>query len=172
VLRIFSILDKTLASVERWLLIGLTLILTCIMCAQVLFRYFLNQPIFWAEEVALQILIIIAFVGVSYLAYLGNLVRVDVVLQLINKPSHVLLSRFLHLISLTIALLLSYVGTYWVLRPEVGTDISATTQIPLWYNYVILVCSFYCLSFHQLIKVIQPESSQQQNADQLEDEPC
>ncbi len=155
-LKIFSVLDNYLGIFEKWLLILFTLTLTLIMSSQVLLRYFFSEPLFWAEEVSLQILIALSFVGVSYLAHVGQLVRVDIVLSLIKGKNNVFLSRGLHIVALFISLTLSYVGTQWLSRPEVGTDISATTSIPLWYNYALLVFSFYSLSFHLFYKAVAP----------------
>lgn len=154
---LFEKLDRALGGTERYLMIVLTAALTAILCAQVVLRYFFNSPLFWAEEVAVQLLIIITFVGVSYLTFMGKLVRVDFLLLAFSGTKRVWLGRVLDVVSLITLMLLCYVATDWITRPEVRGDVSATTQIPRWYNYSVLVFSFYCMTYHQFVKVLVPE---------------
>lgn len=153
-------LNRCLGATERVLMVLLTSGLIGILCAQVVLRYFFNSPLFWAEDVAVQLLIIISFIGTSYLIYLNKLVRVDLLVLSLPANYRNWLLRVLNLLALTTLGFLCYVATDWIMRPEIRSDVSPTTQIPRWYNYSILVFSFYCMTFHQLIKVISPEKDE------------
>ena len=54
---LITMIDRLIGQIEYALLIGLTVSLTLILSAQVVLRYFFSSPLFWAEEVAVQILI-------------------------------------------------------------------------------------------------------------------
>lgn len=148
--------DSVVGRSERWLMIALTAALTLILCVQVILRYFFNSPLFWAEEVSVQILIIISFLGASYLIHTGKAVRVDFLLNILPAPAAGVLMRVLDLVGLVVLVLLCYFATEWIQRPEIRGDISPTTGIPRWYNYSVLVFSFYCMAFHQLVKLLVP----------------
>lgn len=158
-LKVVERFDRYLGGFERALLVLLTAILTAILCSQVILRYFFNSPLFWAEEVSVQLLLMTSFIGVSYLIYLGKLVRVDFLLLMLPVGFRVnVMLRVLDLIALVTLGILCAVATEWILRPEIRGDVSPTTQIPKWYNYAIMVFSFYCMVFHQFVKVLIPET--------------
>ncbi|GAA3538024.1 hypothetical protein GCM10022394_17070 [Zobellella aerophila] len=104
----------------------------------------------------MQILISATFIGVSYLLYSGKLVRVDFILTVLKAPYAVWLDKILELVALVVLAVLCYYATEWILRPEIKVDVSPTTQLPRWYNYAVLVVSFYFMSWHQFVKVICP----------------
>ncbi|WP_221796161.1 TRAP transporter small permease [Oceanobacter mangrovi] len=153
-----NLLDRGLGWTERSLMILLTAAMTLILCAQVILRYFFNAPLFWAEEVSVQLLIMISFMGVSYLVHTGKLVRVDILLLALKPAARIWLLRLLDLVGLICFGILAWYATDWILRPEVKGEVSPTTGIPLWYNYSVLVASIYCMTIHQCVKVLIPET--------------
>ena len=60
---LITTIDRLIGQIEYALLIGLTVSLTLILSAQVVLRYFFSSPLFWAEEVAVQILISATFIA-------------------------------------------------------------------------------------------------------------
>lgn len=155
-------LDRALGMFEYVLLASLMAILTVILTSQVILRYFFNSPLFWAEEVAVQILISASFIGTSYLIYTGRLVRVDFLILMSKGVVRRWAERLLNLTGLLTLLALCYFATDWILRPEVRTDVSPTTQLPRWYNYAVLVVAFYTMAFHMAIRVFKCETTDQE----------
>lgn len=151
-------LDSGLGMIEYLLLALLTGILTLILTTQVILRYFFNSPLFWAEEVSVQILISATFIGASYLIHTGRLVRVDFLVLMSKGTLRRWGERTLDLIGLMTLLALCYFATDWIMRPEVRVDVSPTTQLPRWYNYAVLVAAFYTMAFHMLIRVLRDET--------------
>jgi C4-dicarboxylate transporter, DctQ subunit len=163
-LNLLQSIDALVGRAERLAMIFLTSLLTLILCAQVILRYFFNSPLFWAEEVSVQILIMISFMGVSYLTWSGQLVRVDLLLSMLKPASAKMLMLLLNAMGLVSLLALTYYATEWISRPEIRTDVSPTTQLPRWYNYAVLVFSFYCMTLHQAVKLILPSSGPEASA--------
>lgn len=90
-LNILKWCDSALARLETWVLIILTGLLAGLLVAQVVLRYIFGTPLFWAEEVALQILVAISFIGVSHLLYTRSLVRIDIIPSLLpERAAHCL----------------------------------------------------------------------------------
>lgn len=153
-IKLIESLDRVVAKIEFAMLIALITALTLILCAQVVLRYLFNSPLFWAEEVAVQILISATFIGVSYLTFSDSLVRVDFILDHLGRFWHNLMVFVLRLVGLATLLVFCFYATEWIMRPEIRSDISPTTGLPRWYNYAVLVGAFYCMAWHMLIKVI------------------
>jgi len=151
---LITTIDRLIGQIEYALLIGLTASLTLILSAQVVLRYFFSSPLFWAEEVAVQILISATFIGVSYLLFTNQLVRVDLLLAGLRGAAALWMDRLLNLVVLATLLVFCYYATDWILRPEIKADVSPTTGLPRWYNYGVLVAAFYCMSWHQLVRLL------------------
>lgn len=152
-------IDGAIAKVEYLLLSLLIAALTLILSSQVILRYFFSSPLFWAEEVSVQILIAATFIGISYLLYANQLLKVDFIQNSLKKLPLQITQKILQLVTLTIVVIFCYYGTEWILQPETRVDVSPTTQLPRWYNYAILIASFYCMAVHQLVKIITPRSA-------------
>nr|WP_298413907.1 TRAP transporter small permease [uncultured Halomonas sp.] len=153
-IKLIERLDRALARVELTVLIALIAALTLILVAQVVLRYVFNSPLFWAEDVSVQILIAATFIGVSYLAYDDALVRVDFLIDQLPPGLQDALVFLLRLISFAVLAIFCYYATEWIMRPEIKADISPTTGLPRWYNYAVLVGAFYCVTWHMLAKLL------------------
>ncbi|MET4161701.1 C4-dicarboxylate transporter DctQ subunit [Marinobacterium sp. MBR-111] len=163
-IKLIELLDKGMARVEFTLLIALVAALTLILSAQVILRYVFSSPLFWAEEVAVQILISATFIGVSYLTFADSLVRVDFLIDQLPRSMQNALTFLLRLAAFGVLVIFCYYATDWILRPEIKTDISPTTGLPRWYNYSVLVGAFYCMTWHMLAKLILFRPYQHKNA--------
>lgn len=152
-------IDGAIAKTEYVLLSLLIASLTLILSAQVILRYFFSSPLFWAEEVSVQILIASSFIGISYLLYSNQLLKVDFILSNLKQRPQQIILKLLQVVNLIIIVAFCYYGTDWILQPETRVDVSPTTQLPRWYNYAILIASFYCMAIHQLVKIITPHSA-------------
>lgn len=75
--RLLHTLDERLALLERGLVAALTTALAVTMMAQVVLRYFFGAPLFWAEEISVQLLVFLTLLGLSLLVQSGQLVSID-----------------------------------------------------------------------------------------------
>jgi len=152
-----SSLKKVNIIVERaeiLLIITIMLGLTLILSSQVVLRYLFNSPIFWAEEVASQLLISLSFIGISILISKKDLVRVDIIIQNIPKHFKKLFLILLDLIALITIIIICYFSTKWISRAEVRMELSPTTGLPQWYNYIVLVTATYLMLWHQAYNLL------------------
>lgn len=147
-------LDHKIARTEAFLLVLMMIVLTLILVSQVVLRYFFNAPLFWAEEVCVQLLISATFLGISYLIYQGDMIKVDFLLELLPEQASRFIELLLRLVGLATLSLFCVVATQWILQPEIQLDVSPTTGIPNWYNYLLVVISFYLMSWHLLVKTL------------------
>jgi TRAP-type C4-dicarboxylate transport system permease small subunit len=148
-------IDRGLASAERGLVVALTAAMAGIMMTQVVMRYFFSAPIFWAEEISVQLLVFVTLFGLSLLVQRGQLVSIDFLPRaLAPRPRHALLA-LLGCVMLALLGFLAWLGWDWVNRPEVRIELGATTQLPRWYNFSALPLAFALMTWHQLAAILR-----------------
>lgn len=148
-------LDNALAKVEKALVIALTAAIAGIMMAQVIQRYFLNDPIFWAEEISAQLLVFVTLFGLSLLAHSGQLASIDFLQRGLGPRATQGLLALLGLVMLGLVLFMAQLGWHWVNLPESRLELGATTQLPRWYNYSALPLAMATMALHLLAAVLR-----------------
>jgi len=156
---IIQTLDRWLANVERTLVVALTVALAAIMMAQVVLRYFFNAPIFWAEEISVQLLVFVTLFGLSLLMQGQQLIVIDFLPRALPPRGQAALNVVLGLGMLALLLFLAWLGWDWINRPDVRMELGATTQLPRWYNFSALPLAFACMAFHQLAALLRQARS-------------
>ena len=148
-------IDRGLAAAERGLVIALTAAIAGIMMVQVVMRYFFSAPIFWAEEISVQLLVFVTLFGLSLLVQRQQLVSIDFLPRALpDRARHALLA-LLGLAMLALAIFLAVLGWQWVTRPEVRMELGATTQLPRWYNFSALPLAMVLMAWHQFAAVLR-----------------
>lgn len=147
--------DKSLAVIERGLVIALTGAIACIMMTQVVMRYFFSAPIFWAEEISVQMLVFATLFGLSLLVHHGQLVTIDFLPQALPARARRGLLAALGVVMLALFAFLSWLGWDWISRPEVRIELGATTQLPRWYNYAVLPVAVAIMGWHQFAAILR-----------------
>lgn len=148
-------IDDALARIERVLVIALTAAITLIMMAQVVLRYFFSAPIFWAEEISVQLLVFTTLFGLSVLVRSGELVSIDFLPRALTPKARHALLALLGLVLLTLLVFVAWLGWGWISRPEVRIELSATTQLPRWYSYAFLPVAIAAMAWHQFAAVLR-----------------
>lgn len=147
-------IDRYLTAAERCFLGLLTGLLTVILCSQVVLRYGFSRPLFWAEEIAVELLVFMTLFGFSVLLQSRRLIEIDIL-------TNVLPGRLMHgvrvtfqVVGLGVLVVLAWKGATWVLRPEVRAELSPTTGLPLWVNYTLFPVAFWFMAFHQAVGLV------------------
>ena len=150
---IFSNLDAIIC--------GTTLTLCVILVnVNVIFRYFLNNPIRWTDEVVTSLFVWTVFMGSAYAhrrhAHLG----VDIVVNLVKGPSKTVIEVIVEILEILILALLTYISMQYVLNlifkrgilfqikdgvfawGKVKLTYTDTLRIPKWYTGVAVPLGF------------------------------
>ena len=147
--------DKGLAVIERVLVIVLTGAIAAVMMTQVVMRYFFSAPIFWAEEISVQMLVFATLFGLSLLVHHGQLVTIDFLPNALRLRARHGLMAALGLVMLALFVFVSWLGWDWISRPEVRIELGATTQLPRWYNYAVLPVAVAIMCWHQFAAILR-----------------
>lgn len=153
--RLIQHADGWLAGAERWFAIALTATMTGIMMTQVVLRYFFSAPLFWAEEISVQLLVFITLIGLSLLVRAGQLVSIDFLRSALSEKGRHILAVAIGLGFLALLTFIAKLGWEWVIRPDVQLELSATTRLPRWYNYTLLPGAMLAMAFHQFAAVLR-----------------
>ena len=140
---------------------GTTLTLCVILVnVNVVFRYFLNSPIKWTDEVVTSLFVWTVFMGSAYAhrrhAHLG----VDIVVNLVKGQSKTVIEIIVEILEILILALLTYISTQYVLNlifkrgilfsvkdgvfawGKVKLTYTDTLRIPKWYTGVAVPLGF------------------------------
>lgn len=147
--------DRGVASAERVLVVALTAAITVIMMAQVILRYFFSSPIFWAEEISVQLLVFVTLFGLSLLVHQNQLVTIDFLPRALSLRARHALMAVLGVITLVLFAYIGWLSWEWVQRDDVRIELSATTQLPRWYNYSAVPVALALLVWHQFVAILR-----------------
>lgn len=113
---------------------------TVIVNANVLMRYFLKSPLFWAEEVATGLFVWTVFVGSSYAyrkhAHLG----VDILVNALPEKIRYWVKTFMAILELLILVMLTYISVLYV--ANTWDKLSNTLRVPTWYTSIAVPLGF------------------------------
>ena len=141
---------------------GATLTICVILVnVNVIFRYFLNNPIKWTDEVVTSLFIWTVFMGSAYAhrrhAHLG----VDIVVNLIHGKSREVIEFVMDIIQILILILLTYISAQYVCNliwkrgiifqqvdgtwkyvGQIKLTLTDTLRIPKWYTGIAVPLGF------------------------------
>lgn len=148
-------LDAALAGIEQVVVMLLTGGITAIMMTQVILRYFFSAPLFWAEEISVQLLVFASVFGLSLAARRGELVSIDFLPRALSPRARHALMAGLGVVMLGLVAFVAWLAWQWIGRADVRLELSATTQLPRWYAYAVLPIGFACMAVHQLAAILR-----------------
>lgn len=113
---------------------------TIIVNANVLMRYFLKSPLFWAEEVATGLFVWTVFVGSSYAyrkhAHLG----VDILVNALPDRIRYIVKTFMSVLEFLVLIMLTYISVLYV--TNTWDKLSNTLRVPSWYTSIAVPIGF------------------------------
>lgn len=147
---------RTLERLADWLLIALFVLIFALVLAQVVFRYVLNDPLVWSEELAR-----LAFVWVAMLTWgLGarrrSHIAVTFIPDMLPRTPRLLLAMLVQALIVVFCAILAWHGVTLTAR---NTDMSLVTlDIPYAIVYIVVplgaaIVVLYCLAeIHRLAR--------------------
>ncbi|GAB7054419.1 MULTISPECIES: TRAP transporter small permease [Paenibacillus] len=138
---IANIIDRLLI----WVSVAIGVVLTFNMIVAVMFRYVLNHPIFWADELSLYLFCWITFLGASLGVKRADMAAVTFLIDRLSPKFRLITDIFIHLCTLLFAAVIGYYSILWVKSPSVVNQLSATIPINLWILYSVVPISMLCI---------------------------
>lgn len=125
--------------------------------AQVFWRYFLGDPIIWAEELARYALVWMTFIGAAVALRSGQLAAMDLVVTRFPPGAQRWINAFVALVNSILLAFLFYCSINLVVMPSVVAQKSPAMRVPMSYVYLSLPIGMGLLlmqSFFQMVKSV------------------
>ncbi|MGI6286648.1 TRAP transporter small permease [Neomoorella humiferrea] len=145
-----QILDK----LARWLVQITVAVMAITVTFQVIWRYFLKNPIIWAEELARYGLVWMTFIGAAVALKTGQLACVDL---LVSKLPHRWQKGISFIVTIVNSLLLAFLLYYsiqMVNLPSVTNQKSPALRLPMNYVYLGIPLGMGLMLIQSLLQLV------------------
>ena len=146
--KFYNILEKILII----LLVSLLSLMILLIFSQVFFRYILNNPLSWAEELSRHMMIWSVFIGAA-IAYRNNShMGIDLIYGVLPKEIGKFLMSFTHFGILLFSLFLLFKG-YEISEKTMG-QLSSALRIKMGYIYIAIPIGFAMIAMFSVEHII------------------
>ncbi|RSD29024.1 TRAP transporter small permease [Mesobacillus subterraneus] len=147
--------SNMVASFEKKLAIVLMFAMAVIVSAAVVFRYVFKEPLFWAGEVSIFLLIYITFIGGSLGLKYKTQASVTLVTDYLPEKIKKWVAVLAHVFMLAfMAILLFYCFT-WITSSSVAIQRSSAILLPMWIPYAILPVGLLFATIHLISNMLE-----------------
>ena len=129
-----QILSRWIESIEKFIAMILIAAMTLVIAAAVIFRYFFNDPIHWANEASIFMMAWITFIGGSLGLKHKSQASVTFMVDRFSDKGKRIIEIISYTIILAFMLLLLYLSYHWVLAA--WHQKSTSMRIPMWVPYL------------------------------------
>jgi TRAP-type C4-dicarboxylate transport system permease small subunit len=137
--RTLTVLHDGLCRIVMSVIVLLTAVMVASLCAQVFWRYVLNDSLIWPEEISRYAFIWVSCLGMSVGVRRGDLIAIDVLW--VDRPKRVRLFVSIAARVLMIPLLIVFISEGVALMEIVAGQRAAATNIPVRWIYLALPLS-------------------------------
>lgn len=158
-----KITPKTILTNLDAIITGTTLTICVILVnVNVVFRYILDNPIKWTDEVVTSLFVWTVFMGSSYAhrkkAHLG----VDIVVNLIHGKARRIIEFVMSFLQILVLILLTYISAQYVYnlifsRGVLKMTLTDTLRIPKWYTGIAVPLGFGLSLIYQIYFFLRDE---------------
>jgi len=134
--------------IEKILVIIAIPIMLIAMVFDIFYRYFLNSPLIWGQELTLYTFVWTSFLGASMSIKTKEAVAVTIFVDKLNIKLKNLLILIGLFISAVFAVSILYLSINWITNPNILMQKSVTTQIPMIFMYFCIPLSLLFMSIH------------------------
>lgn len=144
-----SQINKLILVSEKIIGTFLLVMMFSIISVNIICRYFLDNPIFWAEELSNYLFVWMALLSCAYSVGKNGHIRVNIFIQIFNKKTTSIIYILMDI--LLIILFSSFILPCWNVLSSLS--ISAAMRMPEKYIYAIIPLVFVLSTFHLLINI-------------------
>jgi len=123
---------KVIENLERFVMISLFLMIILAVSIQVFFRYVLNNPLSWPEELARFLLVWLSFIATSILYRRKGHIAIDTLVKLFQARHQLIISILLNTIIMTFLIVIVISGT-GLQKYQVSMSTMTNLEIPKCY---------------------------------------
>ena len=137
-LKFFVVTDRVIMTILK-IIIGLLMAgVMSVLFFSVVFRYFLNRPIFWADEVATYSLVLITFLGGYLVLRHGKMVRITFIIDLFPKSVFKIITIVANVVTMVFIALFGYQGMLMTKQRVILIQTTVALRIPMVIFYRLI----------------------------------
>ncbi len=141
--------DKA-ALVERFLCAVLISVFTLVLLANVISRYLFNAPLFFAEELALLLLVWMGYLAVSYSIYRSDQIGMGLLVDKLSEKNKQRVAIVVDLILIVISGVLFWAALQWLQSSSMFFERAVTLDVPKWPFYLVIPLFWSLMLVHLL----------------------
>ena len=151
--KILALAERAVEKVVRWIVIVLMLVMTVTVSLQITFRYFLNIPLGWSEELARFSFVWVSFFGASALMRVREHINVTVFVD--NFPPR------LRAVCVVLANLCALIFAYYfvvggiALATNEWSQLAPAMEIPMGWVYVVIPISAILMAIWIVLQTLE-----------------
>ncbi|HLR59961.1 MAG TPA: TRAP transporter small permease [Pseudogracilibacillus sp.] len=145
-------LSNIIERIEIVISIALAAAMTIILFINVLFRYFLNDPLFWANEASIFMMAWLTFIGGSLGLKYKTQASITLFVNRLSDKNQRILQIITQIIILIFMAILLYLSWDWVL--SLTATVSSSMRIPMWIPYSCVPVGLTFAFIHSFISSI------------------
>lgn len=127
-------ISNIIEKIEKGISVILIIAITVVLFSNVIYRYFLNDPIYWANEASIFMMAWLTFLGGSLgLKYKSQASITFLVGRLTGKSKRIM-SIITHILILFFIAYLLYISYDWIF--SLSSTKSSSMRIPMWIPYL------------------------------------
>jgi TRAP-type C4-dicarboxylate transport system permease small subunit len=131
-------LDRSLTGFFNWVVVITLSLIVAIIFLEIFFRYILNDPLFWSEELAKFIFPWMIFPGAALASRACNHIKVDFFAGRLPKAFQPVIDRIVQALSFIFCVLI-IIYTVPLAQSQIGVS-STALSIPLnWYSLSVVI---------------------------------
>jgi TRAP-type C4-dicarboxylate transport system permease small subunit len=125
---------------------------TFLMFIGVCFRYFLNSPLTWSDEISTYLLVLVTFFG-SYVALRQKmLAKIELLVNRLPRGTKLAAILLANLLSLALLTAIAYFGSELLMSPVTMKQKTASLDMPIWGFVAIIPLSAVMMIIHMIVE--------------------
>jgi TRAP-type C4-dicarboxylate transport system permease small subunit len=129
-------------------------VMVVVVTLQVVWRYFLKSPIFWAEELARYGLVWMSFIGAAVALRAGQLACMDLLVNLFPAAIKRVVVVIVTLTSFALLLFLFWYSLVLVGQPSVVAQRSPAMRVPMYYVYLAMPVGLGLMAIQSFLQLL------------------
>jgi C4-dicarboxylate transporter, DctQ subunit len=148
-------ISDIIASFEKKLAMVLMFAMAVVVSTGVIFRYFFHEPLFWAGEVSIFLLIYITFLGGSLGLKYKMQASVTIFTDYLPEKMKKIVLITGHIFILMFMAIILFYCFKWISSPNVAFQRSSALLLPMWIPYSILPVGLTFATIHILNNLLE-----------------
>ena len=134
-MKIIMKIDNIIFNTIRIVVAAMLFVVMCVLFAAVVFRYFINRPLNWADEMCTYLLVSITFLGAYLAQRKGGLARVTFFIDKLPPKARLVIDLIGKILVAALLVLITYQGILMLQQPTVRIQRTVALQWPIMIFY-------------------------------------